>query len=466
MLKRFYKGLRQFCLLFTRNSTHKTPHSPTYKQRPQKQKPQKQAQQQQTRHHGKNAPAWTLDQFPVPVQEGKTRFHDLDLPVPLIHGIADLGFQYCSPIQALSLPHTLKGQDMIGQAQTGTGKTAAFLITIITHLLNKPASEQRYNGEPRALILAPTRELVLQIEKDALQLCQHIPLSVMSIVGGMDYQKQQSRLHDEIIDIIVATPGRLIDFCNKKDCILCETEILVIDEADRMLDMGFIPDVKHIVRKTPHKQYRQTLLFSATFTEDVLNLAKSWTLSAKNITIEPEQVATQTVDQKVYIVTVDDKYPLLYNIIQQEQLERAIIFTNRRDETRHLFEQLKRDHIQCAMLSGEVAQSKRIKTLDNFKQGRIRVLVATDVAGRGIHVDGITHVFNYALPEDPDDYVHRIGRTGRAGTTGTAISFACEDDSFLIPDIETVLGDTLICEQPPAELLTPVPTPSPKNKSS
>ncbi|MBV1881574.1 MAG: ATP-dependent RNA helicase RhlB [Pseudomonadales bacterium] len=412
------------------------------------------SQKAQTKNKTKIAEKkWTAEDFPVPPKEDETRFHDLALTEELLHGIADLGFQYCSPIQAASLPQTLKGFDVIGQAQTGTGKTAAFLITIITSLIAKGQPEDRYNGEPRALIIAPTRELALQIEKDAHDLCKYTGLTAMAVVGGMDYQKQQSRLHDEIIDILVATPGRLIDFINKRDCSLCEVETLVIDEADRMLDMGFIPDVKRIVGATPDKQYRQTLLFSATFTDDVLSLARGWTLEPQRISIEPDQVATDTIDQIVYIVAADEKYTLLYNTITQKDLKRVIIFTNRRDETRRLCERLKRDNIKCAMLSGEVAQQKRLTTLENFKTGKVRVLVATDVAGRGIHVDGISHVINYALPEDPEDYVHRIGRTGRAGTTGVAISFACEDDSFLLPAIETLLGDKLKCEQPPVELL-------------
>jgi len=461
MINQFFQRLRQLWLvLFSNNTTPQSKTSPD--KRPTSNKAS------QTTAEKKSSPlppnetknktptkTWTANDFKVPEKEGETRFHDLGLPDNVLHGIADLGFKYCSPIQAVSLPQTLKGYDVIGQAQTGTGKTAAFLLTIIAHLL-KNVPGQRYNGEPRAVIIAPTRELALQIESDAHDLCKHTNLTAMAVVGGMDYQGQQSRLHDEIIDILVATPGRLIDFINKKDCSLCEVEILVIDEADRMLDMGFIPDVKRIVRETPDKRYRQTLLFSATFTDDIISLASGWTLEPERISIEPEQVATDSIEQIIYIVTTEEKYPLLYNTITQKDLNRVIIFTNRRDQTRRLCERLKRDNIKCAMLSGEVPQNKRLRTLADFKEGRIRVLVATDVAGRGIHVDGISHVINYALPEDPEDYIHRIGRTGRAGTTGTAISFACEDDSFLLPSIETLLGQKLSCKQPPEELLKPV----------
>ena len=396
---------------------------------------------------------WSLDKFQVEPAEGKVRFHDFDLPLDVMHAIADLGFEYCSDIQAAILPHTIAGLDAIGKAQTGTGKTAAFLISVIDQLMQNPISEERYCGEPRALILAPTRELALQIAKDAQGLTKYTDLTVSAIVGGINYDKQREELANSVIDIMVATPGRLIDFINKREVYLREVDILVLDEADRMLDMGFIPDVRRIIRQTPKKEYRQTLLFSATFTDEVLDLANQWTLEPVNVAIEPEHVATDTVDQRVYIVTAEQKYSLLYNIIQQEKLDKLIVFANRRDETRDLQARLKEDGISCALLSGEVPQHRRIKTLDNFKNGKIKVLVATDVAGRGIHIDGISHVVNYSLPEDPEDYVHRIGRTGRAGNTGISVSFACEDDSFQIPVIEDLLGDKLNCVYPDQDLL-------------
>ena len=396
---------------------------------------------------------------PAPQPVELIRFADLDLDPRLQQGIADLGFEYATPIQSLALPRTLQGKDVIGKAQTGTGKTAAFLVTVINHLLKEPEQEERFNGEPRALILAPTRELAMQIEKDAVSLIKHTPLTLMSIVGGMDYQKQQRRLQNEIIDIVVGTPGRLIDFVRSKDLFLSETEILVIDEADRMLDMGFIPDVKRLVRETPWREYRQTLMFSATFTQDIMNLSSSWTRSAEHLEVESQSAAADTVDQKVYIVTTEEKFTLLYNLINTQQLERVMIFANRRDETRDLTQKLRDYDIKCAMLSGDVPQQKRIKTLESFREGKIRVLIATDVAGRGIHIDDITFVVNYTLPEDPEDYVHRIGRTGRAGKLGTSISFACEEDAFQLPAIEKLLGAKLVCTQPEPELLTEVPPP-------
>ncbi|MFT6202055.1 MAG: ATP-dependent RNA helicase RhlB [Granulosicoccus sp.] len=398
-------------------------------------------------------PDWDISQFSVPEVKGKTRFHDLGLEAPLMHAIADLGFEYCSPIQAQSLPNTLNGHDMLGKAQTGTGKTAAFLTAIIDDLLKNPLEGERYAGEARTLIIAPTRELVVQIAEDAKLLVKHTDLTVHTLVGGMDYAKQQQKVRNQFVDILVATPGRLLDFASNKDVHLDQVEILVLDEADRMLDMGFIPQVRRIVRLTPRCENRQTLFFSATFTDDVMRLAEQWTQNPCSVEIEPESVATDTVEQHVYLVASNEKYKLLTNLARQPNVESLIVFGNRRDECRRLQEQLVKHGFSAGLLSGEVAQNKRIKTLDGFKSGKIKILVATDVAGRGIHIDNISHVVNFSLPEEPEDYVHRIGRTGRAGKKGVSISFACEDDAFLLPAIETLLGNKLNCEQPPEYLL-------------
>lgn len=382
-----------------------------------------------------------------------SEFEKFNLHPKLLAAINTLGYSHCTPIQAETLPYTLKRHDMIGKAQTGTGKTAAFLITIIDHLLKNPLQE-RFASEPRALIIAPTRELAIQIAEDAHDLCQHSQLIVSHVVGGMDLEKQIQTLHKQTVDILVATPGRLLDLQQRQSLFLDLVEILVLDEADRMLDMGFIPQVSRIVRATPATRYRQTLLFSATFTPEIMDLSKRWTHAPVSIEIEPESVATDSVKQLVYIVTSEEKYKLLYNLLTQVDIARTIIFANRRDETRKLADILKKQNIRCAILSGEIPQHKRIKTLEDFRTGNIPVLVATDVAGRGLHVEGISHVINFSLPEDSEDYVHRIGRTGRAGTTGTSISFACEDDSFRIPNIEKLLGYKLKCELPSAELLS------------
>jgi len=384
-------------------------------------------------------------------------FSTLNLEPALEKAIADLGFAYCTPIQAQSLRYSLRGYDVTGKAQTGTGKTAAFLITIINDLLKNPIRETRYIGEPRAVVLAPTRELVIQIANDAANLTKYTDLHVVTLVGGEDYQKQLRQVDKRPVDIVVATPGRLIDFLQNDHLYLGLVELLVIDEADRMLDMGFIPQVRNIVARTPHKECRQTLLFSATFTPEILELTTRWAMDPVMIEIQPERVATDNVKQVVYLVTSEDKYKLLYNLINLEGAEKVIVFSNRRDQVRKLADNLYRHGISCGLLSGEIAQNKRIKTLEDFRDGKTRVLVATDVAGRGLHIDDVTHVFNYTLPEDADDYVHRIGRTGRAGAVGTSISFACEEDSFLLPNIEEKLGQKLPYVHPDPSLLAEPP---------
>jgi len=426
---------------------------PSRNQRPErepiakKEAPSKNDTQKQPRK-----PTWSLEEFQVPEKEGEVRFHDFDLPVKLMHGIAQLGFQYATPIQAGCLPETLKGRDAIGKAQTGTGKSAAFLITIIDHIAKKPMRGGPDKSFPRALILAPTRELALQIEKDTKDLCKYTPYTIVSLFGGTGYEKQKKGMAGSV-DIIVATPGRLIDFKNQRLVDLSRVEILVIDEADRMLDMGFIPDIRKIVYSTPPKEQRQTLFFSATYSSDVMRLAEQWTKAPHHMEIEPEKVEASSVDQKIFLVTTDEKFPLLYNLIIGKKLTKVLVFTNRRDQARHLAEKLTKLNIKADLLSGEVAQNKRIRALEDFRSGKVEVLVATDVAARGLHIDEISHVINYTLPQDPEHYVHRIGRTGRAGATGISVSFACEDDSYYIPAIEELLGHKLHCEYPADELL-------------
>lgn len=400
---------------------------------------------------------WNIQQFNVAPAKEKVRFHDFDLSSGVMQAIHELGYQYCSPIQSESLPHTLAGHDVLGRAQTGTGKTAAFLISLVEDLLANPIEGERYAGEARALILAPTRELVMQIAADAADITKHVPLTVHTLVGGMDYNKQKNKLHREYVDILVATPGRLIDFCESRDVFLDQIDVLVIDEADRMLDMGFIPQVRRIVRLTPRRENRQTLMFSATFSYEVLNLADQWMHDLVKVEIEPESVATDTVEQHIYLTAGDEKFSVLYNILQTPGVDSLMVFANRRDECRRLHQHLTAQGIKAGLLSGDVDQGKRIKTLQAFKDGQLQVLVATDVAGRGIHINDVSHVINFTLPEEPEDYVHRIGRTGRAGAKGVSISFACEDDAFRLPAIEKLLGKPLACEQPPEPLLKPAP---------
>lgn len=395
-----------------------------------------------------------------PKHTGDLRFSDLNLDQRLLDAITKIGFEYCTPIQAETLPWTLACEDLIGQAQTGTGKTAAFLITAIQSLLETPVPEQdRYASEPRVLALAPTRELAMQIAKDAEQLCQYTGHNVVTVVGGMNYDKQRDQLQNEIVDILVATPGRLIDFLGSQDVFLDQLDILILDEADRMLDMGFIPDVKRIIRKCTPKEDRQTLLFSATFNQDVLNLASMWTRNAEFVEIEPEQKTAERVDQTVYLLADDEKLTVLVNYLKRPEVEKAIVFANRRDQCRDLEEDLRNQGVKVALMSGEIAQNKRLKTLDQFKKGSIQVLVATDVAGRGIHVNGVTHVFNYNLPDNAEDYVHRIGRTGRAGKHGVSVSFASEDDAFALPAIETYISQKLKTAVPDEALMAAMDNP-------
>lgn len=398
------------------------------------------------------------------ISELHQNFTDFDLPNELNRAIDDLAFTKCTPVQTATLPYSIDGRDIIAQAQTGTGKTAAFLISIITYHLENPELKERVAGTPFALIIAPTRELVLQISEDAVKLSRHTDMSIVSVVGGIDYEKQKQQLR-KAVDIVVATPGRLLDFCRSGTIDLSQVESLVIDEADRMLNMGFIPDVRSIIRKTPRKERRQTQLFSATISTDIRRLAENWTLDPVTISIEPEQIAVDSVNQLVYLTTESEKFNVLFNLIHIQKIIRAIIFVNRRDQTRNLEEKLYRHGFRTGLLTGEVPQKKRIRTLDQFKNGEIELLVATDVAGRGIHVDDISHVINYNLPEDPEDYVHRIGRTGRAGAMGTSISLVCESDAFMLPAIENLLGEKIFCEQPEGPYLARIPAPIRKKRT-
>lgn len=364
-------------------------------------------------------------------------FDDLPLSEPILKAVQALKFDQLTPIQAQILPHTLANQDAIGQAQTGTGKTATFLITIIESLLKRPfqADEIRYLGEPRALVLAPTRELAQQILADCRELTRFSQLYNLCITGGSDFDKQLEQLHKRPLDILIGTPGRIIDWVNKGELFLDRVEVFVLDEADRMLDMGFIPDIKRIVRHMPSNTERQSLLFSATFNQDVMNLAYRWLHQPAFVEIAPESKTNQAIDQQFYLVTEREKTSALKQILADDSVKKTIIFANRKDQVKRLYDYLRRHH-KVTMLSGDVAQQKRERYLQRFKDGEVNVLVATDVAGRGIHVDDVTHVINYTLPDMPDDYVHRIGRTGRAGLSGVSISFVGENDAFNLPALE------------------------------
>lgn len=375
-------------------------------------------------------------------------FHQLPLSPAVQKAVKALGFTKLTPIQAQILPHTLAGQDAIGQAQTGTGKTATFLLTLIESLLKRPFAnnEIRYLGEPRAVILAPTRELAQQIHNDCLELTRFCGLHSVCVMGGKDYDDQIQAIDQDYLDILIATPGRLIDLLYKHHLFLDRVEVLVLDEADRMLDMGFIPDIKRLVRKMPSNTERQSLLFSATFNQDVMNLAYRWLYHPVFIEIEPEHKTSELVEQKFYLLSDKQKLTAIEQILQDKAVNKVIIFANRKTQVKWLYDKLRLKH-QVVMLSGDVEQAKRERYLARFKETDTKVLVATDVAGRGIHVDDISHVINYSLPDQPDDYVHRIGRTGRAGQTGISISLISEDDAFNLPALENHLQTDLALEQ-------------------
>ncbi len=365
------------------------------------------------------------------------KFTELDLPEEVLKGIAQVGFTDLTPVQEESIPFALSGKDVAAQAQTGTGKTAAFLIALFTRLLRsgKPTGRQ-----PRALVMAPTRELVVQICEDAKGLGAFCPLKVQPIFGGLDYDKQRQALRDGV-DVIVATPGRLIDYAKQRVFSFEKIEAVVIDEADRMFDMGFIKDLRYILRKLPPFESRQTMLFSATLSPRVMELAYEFMDLAERVRIEPEQVTAEKVEQILYHAGRREKFPLLLGLLKKEEAaDRVLIFVNTKREAEHLTERLQANDLKAAVISGDIPQNKRMRLLQEFKEGRLTFLVATDVASRGLHVDGVSHVINYDLPQEAADYVHRIGRTARAGAFGKAISFADEDLVFHLPEIEEYIG--------------------------
>lgn len=383
---------------------------------------------------------------------GEVLFPDFPLDNRILKAVLhDLQFQKCTPIQALSLPYVMQGVDIAGKAQTGTGKTAVFLISLLQAFLRSEVS--RKLNQPFGLVLAPTRELALQIAKDAEMLSAYTSLRTVAVFGGMDYDRQR-RLLGSGCDLVVATPGRLIDYLRSQVVDFSALQVLVLDEADRMLDMGFIPDVKRIISHLPPASARQTMLFSATLSPDIMNLASRWMRPGPAVLeTEPEHVVADGIDEVVYACTSHEKLPILLWHLRQESCQRALIFRNRRKDVEDLHFRLLRYGVAAEMLSGDVDQKKRLRLLEEFRNGKIRVIVATDVAGRGLHVDNVTHVFNYDLPYEAEDYVHRIGRTARAGQKGRAVSFAGEDCAFVIPDIEKFIGRPLLISQAAEEML-------------
>jgi ATP-dependent RNA helicase RhlB len=365
------------------------------------------------------------------------KFTEFDLPEEVLKGIAQVGFTDLTPVQEESIPFALAGKDVAAQAQTGTGKTAAFLITLFTRLLRSGKPTGR---NPRALVMAPTRELVVQICEDAKGLGAFCPLKVQPIFGGLDYDKQRQALRDGV-DIFVATAARLIDYAKQRVFSFEQIEAVVIDEADRMFDMGFIKDLRYILRKLPPFEERQTMLFSATLSPRVMELAYEFMDLAERVRIEPEQVTAEKVEQILYHAGRREKFPLLLGLLKKEEAaDRVLIFVNTKREAEYLTERLQANDLKAAVISGDIPQNKRMRLLKEFKEGRLTFLVATDVASRGLHIDAVSHVINYDLPQDAADYVHRIGRTARAGAFGKAISFADEDLVFHLPEIEEYIG--------------------------
>jgi ATP-dependent RNA helicase RhlB len=367
-------------------------------------------------------------------------FESLPLPKEVLEGIRDADFKYCTPIQSAALPISLAGKDVAGQAQTGTGKTAAFLITLFTKLLKTPDPNADSKGwvGPRALIIAPTRELVRQIEKDAILLGGKCNFRIVSIYGGVDYEKQRNQIKAGL-DVLIATPGRLIDYYKQKFFSLKGVEVLIIDEADRMFDMGFIVDLRYILRNTASYDKRQSMLFSATLNYRVMELCYEHMNNPEKITIEPEKAVVDEVEQSLYHVGMHEKFNLLLGVLKQEEGTKILIFCNTKIMAEKLEWKLKHNGYNAAQISGDLHQKARIRVLESFQNNELDILIATDVASRGIHVDDITHVFNYDLPQDPEDYVHRIGRTARAGAKGKAITLCCENYAVHLDRIEDYL---------------------------
>jgi ATP-dependent RNA helicase RhlB len=365
-------------------------------------------------------------------------FRELDLADDLRAGIRDAGFTHCTPIQAESLPIALAGRDVAGQAQTGTGKTAAYLLALYQHLISQPPLKTDKPG-PRALILAPTRELAVQIHKDATSLGKHLDFRLGLAFGGTDYDKQRDALAAGV-DVLIGTPGRTIDFFKQGVFGLKGVQVLVLDEADRMFDLGFIRDIRYVLRRLPSHQRRLNLLFSATLSHRVLELAYEHMNDPELVRVEPDKRTANKVRQVVYFPANDEKRPLLIMLLRQMQANRTMVFVNTKREAERLCDQLTINGIEAAAISGDVPQRKRLSMLSRFVDGSLPVLIGTDVASRGLHVPDVSHVFNYDLPQDPEDYVHRIGRTARAGASGDAISFGCENYAISLPDIEAYIG--------------------------
>ncbi|REL31350.1 ATP-dependent RNA helicase RhlB [Thalassotalea euphylliae] len=391
----------------------------------------------------------------------ETKFADLGLAPQVVTGLEAMGFEHCTNIQAKSLPVLLAGKDIAGQAQTGEGKTIAFLSATFHHLLQQGKVD---HNQPRALIMAPTRELAIQIHNDAKAMAKSTGLRLGVVYGGEGYESQRQEL-EQGVDILIGTCGRLIDYFKQGVYQLSNIEVVVLDEADRMFDLGFIKDIRYMFRKMPAAAKRLNMLFSATLSFRVKELAFEHMNDPVSVEVAPEQKTNTRITEELFYPSNDDKMALLQTLVEEEWPEKAIIFANTKHMCDSIYAHLDADKVRVGLLTGDVMQKKRLKILEQFTKGHLDILVATDVAARGLHIPAVTHVFNYDLPDDFEDYVHRIGRTGRAGETGHAISFACEDYVFNLPAIENYIGHTLpVSKYDPDALLTDLPKPKPRHR--
>ncbi|CAH0542109.1 ATP-dependent RNA helicase RhlB [Vibrio marisflavi] len=386
------------------------------------------------------------------------KFADLGLNAQVVEGLEKKGFEFCTPIQALALPVLLAGQDIAGQAQTGTGKTLAFLTATFNHLLNN-AKEEKNSKQPRAIIMAPTRELAIQIHKDALPLVESTGIKTALAYGGESYDKQKAIL-EAGVDVVIGTTGRIIDFYKQRVFSLNNIEAVVLDEADRMFDLGFIKDIRFLFRRMPEPKERLNMLFSATLSYRVQELAFEHMHNPEHIVVEPEQKTGHRIQEELFYPSNQHKMALLQTLIEEDWPDRAIVFANTKQKCELIWGHLAADKLRVGLLTGDVPQKKREKILEQFTQGDVDILVATDVAARGLHIPQVTHVFNYDLPDDCEDYVHRIGRTGRAGASGHSISFACEEYAINLPSIEEYIEHAIpVSDYDPTALIEDLPAP-------
>lgn len=387
----------------------------------------------------------------------QTRFSNLELSTNLLHGLQDAGFEQCSPIQDKALPLALRDKDVAGQAQTGTGKTATFLLAVLQRLINDDSETIR---NPRAIVVAPTRELAIQIHKDALVLAKYLNVKFALIYGGTDYKQQLEKIKSNV-DVIIGTPGRIIDFYKQKAFSLDHIQAMVLDEADRMFDLGFIKDIRFLLNRMPEPSKRLNMLFSATLSYRVTELAYEHMNNPVMIRIEPETVTASAITQSAYCPANEQKLPLLIGLLRELKPARSIVFVNTKRSAEQLNAYLNANHFHAAVLSGDVPQEKRQRLLNDFQESKFFLLIATDVAARGLHIPDVSHVFNYDLPQDVEDYVHRIGRTARFGASGAAVNFICEEYAYSMPDIEAYIGHKIHTSPITADLLPEIEHPHP-----